>query len=70
MFPVVVGEFSTTATRNCSDKTQRGIAMIEYLFLAMLILLVCIIGVTAIGLEVQQKFENPELKNGFASVQP
>lgn len=37
---------------------ERGATMLEYLFMAMLIMVVCLIGVQTIGLETSESFSN------------
>lgn len=44
---------------------QHGVTMLEYMFLALLILVVCLASVKYLGDEILEIFENPTLQEGM-----
>ena len=53
-------QFLDNQTRN-----EKGVAFTEYAFVALLIAVVAIVGVSFLGEEVEKKFEDPELLAAF-----
>jgi len=52
------------------SSSEAGATMLEYCFIALLLLVLCVAGIGSIGVATSDKLKDPELASAFGTVPP